>query len=74
LYIVLWEGFFSGYLSGVRMLSIRHYAIALMHALDERRFANIDHLPPLAAVILSSLVIGGFLSLSIRRLRRMDVP
>ena len=40
LYIVLWEGFFSGFVSGVRLLSIRHYAIALMHGLDERRFAG----------------------------------
>ena len=74
LYIILWEGFFSNYLSGVRMLSIRYYAIALMHAMDERRFATIDHLPALAAVILSTLVIGGFLFLSVRRLRTMDVP
>ena len=40
LYIVLWEGFFSGFVSGVRLLSIRHYAIALMHGLDARRFAS----------------------------------
>jgi ABC-2 type transport system permease protein len=74
LYIVLWEGFFSGFVSGVRLLSIRHYAIALMHAMDERRFAAASHPSATAAVILSALVIGGFLLLSIRRLRRMDVP
>src|SRR6476661_7862889 len=44
LYIVLWEGFFSGFVSGVRLLSIRHYAIAVMHGLDPRRFAGGDHL------------------------------
>ena len=49
LYIVLWEGFFSGFVAGVRLLSIRHYAIA-------------------------ALVFGGFLLLSVRRLRRIDVP
>ena len=43
LYIVLWEGFFSGFVSGVRLL-IRHYAIGLMHGLDARRFAGTDHL------------------------------
>ena len=74
LYIVLWEGFFSGFVSGVRLLSIRFYAIDLMHAIDPRRFANGDHLNAIAAVVLSSLVIGGFLWLSIRRLHRMDVP
>jgi ABC-2 type transport system permease protein len=74
LYIVLWEGFFSGFVSGVRLLSIRYYAIALMHAMDPRRFATSDHLGPAAAMIMAALVIGGFLLLSVRRLRTMDVP
>jgi ABC-2 type transport system permease protein len=74
LYIVLWEGFFSGFVSGVRLLSIRHYAIALMHELDPRRFAGGDRLSLTVALIMSVLVFGGFLVLSIRRLRRMDVP
>ena len=74
LYIVLWEGFFSGFVSGVRLLSIRHYAIALMHALDDRRFASADHLSAAAAIAVSALVIGGFLTLANRRLRKMDVP
>ena len=74
LYIVLWEGFFSGFVSGVRLLSIRHYAIALMHAMDERRFASSDHLSASVAIGVATLVIGGFLALANRRLRRMDVP
>ena len=74
LYIVLWEGFFSGFVSGVRLLSIRHYAIALMHGLDERRFASGDHLSLGLAIAASAIVVAGFLLLSIRRLRRMDVP
>jgi ABC-2 type transport system permease protein len=74
LYIVLWEGFFSGFVSGVRLLSIRHYSLALMHALDERRFADAQH--PGTAVVagIAMLVFGGFLLLSVRRLRTMDVP
>jgi ABC-2 type transport system permease protein len=74
LYIVLWEGFFSGFVEGVRLLSIRHYAIALMHGLDERRFAWGSRLSLTAVTITAILVFGGFLWLSIRRLRRMDVP
>jgi ABC-2 type transport system permease protein len=74
LYIVLWEGFFSGFVSGVRLLSIRHYAIALMHGLDGRRFAAMSHLSLGAAIVVSIAVFAGFLFLSIRRLRRMDVP
>lgn len=74
LYIVLWEGFFSGFVSGVRLLSIRHYAIALMHGIDERRFAFGSQLSWTAALVMATLVFGGFLLLSIRRLRRMDIP
>src|SRR5688572_23059209 len=74
LYIVLWEGFFSGFVSGVRLLSIRHYATALMHGMDSRRFAEGNHLSPTVAIVMSLLVFGGFLLSSVRRLRRMDVP
>ena len=59
---------------GVRLLSIRHYAIALMHGLDERRFAGADHPSPAVALILVTLVIVGFSLLSVRHLRKMDVP
>jgi ABC-2 type transport system permease protein len=74
LYIVLWEGFFSGFVSGVRLLSIRHYAITLMHGLDVRRFASATDMSFGVAIAMAVLVFGGFLVSSIRRLRRMDVP
>ena len=74
LYIVLWEGFFSGFVAGVRLLSIRHYAIALMHGLDERRFAAGNHLSLPAAAAVSLVVFAGFVMLTVRKLRRMDVP
>jgi ABC-2 type transport system permease protein len=74
LYIVLWEGFFSGFVEGVRLLSIRHYAIALMHGMDPRRFGHTHHLGLGLAIAVSVALVGGFLFLSIRRLRRMDVP
>lgn len=74
LYIVLWEGFFSGFVEGVRLLSIRHYAIALMHGIDARRFAGSDRLSLAVVLVTSAVVFAGFVFLSIRRLRRMDVP
>lgn len=74
LYIVLWEGFFTGYVSGVRLLSIRYHAIALMHGLDARRFAVEEHVSLGVATAFAAVVIGGFLALTVRRLRRMDVP
>lgn len=74
LYIVLWEGFFSGFVSGMRLLSIRHYAIGLMHGLDPRRFATGDNLSLGVSIALCTIVFAGFLLLAVRRLRRMDVP
>jgi ABC-type transport system involved in multi-copper enzyme maturation permease subunit len=74
LYIVVWEGFVSGFVSGVRMLSIRHYTMGLMHAIDPRRFAGSDVMQAMAAVAVSVAVFTGFVVLAIRRLRRMDIP
>ena len=74
LYIVLWEGLFSGFVSGVRLLSIRHYAIGVMHGLDERRFAQSTHLSLAAVTVVCVVVFATFVFLSIRRLRRMDIP
>jgi ABC-2 type transport system permease protein len=74
LYIVLWEGLFSGFVSGVRLLSIRHFSIGLMHGLDERRFAAGNHLGLTAVVTISAIVFTGFWYLSVRQLRRMDIP
>ncbi|HSM05134.1 MAG TPA: ABC transporter permease [Longimicrobiales bacterium] len=74
LYIVLWEGFFSGYVSGIRFLSIRHYAIALMNGLDPRRFVGDPHVGLVGALTVSVGVVALFGWLTTRRLRRMDVP
>jgi ABC-2 type transport system permease protein len=74
LYIVLWEGLFSEFVGGARLLSIRHYAIAVMHGVDPRRFAMHDHVPLAAALAVSAAVFGGFLWLTVKRLRTMDVP
>lgn len=74
LYIVLWEGFFSGYVSGIRFLSVRHFSIALAHGLDPRRFVDAPHVGLGAAIGVSVGVLALFTLLSTRRLRRMDVP
>ena len=74
LYVFLWEGIFSSFVGGVRFLSIRHYSIALMHGLDDRRFAESDNLSFGVAIGASIAVFAIFLLLSVRRLRRMDVP
>lgn len=73
-YVVLWEELFAGFVSGARLLSIRHHAVALMHGFDARRFAEAGTLEFDTAVVMSALVFTGFLWLTVRRLRRMDVP
>lgn len=74
LYIVVWEGLFSGFVSGVRLLSLRHFSIGLMHGLDNRRFADGNHLGLVPVVAVCTIVVSAFLWLSIRRLRKMDIP
>lgn len=74
LYIVLWEGFFSGFVSGIRFFSIRQYTAALMNGMDPRRFADGQHVPMAAAIAVAVVVTGFFFVLATRRLKRMDVP
>jgi ABC-2 type transport system permease protein len=74
LYIVVWEGFFSGFVMGARLLSISHTSIALMHGLDPRRFAFDNHPGLLPVSIVATLVFVGFAYASVRRLKTMDVP
>ena len=73
-YIVLWEGFLAQFLAGVRGLSIKFHAIALMHALDARRFAEFRHPGGVTASLVAAALVAGFLALATRRLRTMDVP
>ena len=74
LYVVVWEGFFAGFVAGARLLSIRYTSVALMHALDERRFAWAPQPSASVVMVVTLLLLGGFVSLAVRRLRRMDVP
>jgi hypothetical protein len=45
-----------------------------MHAFDARRFASFDNLSAPVAAGISIAIVAGFLLLSVRRLRTMDVP
>ena len=38
------------------------------------RFASGDHLSAVASIVVAVVVVGGFLALANRRLRKMDVP
>ncbi len=76
IYAVLWEGVISSLISGVRYLSIRAYALSVMHAVDASaglgRIGNrLVELP--VALAAAALMVTGFLLLTIHRLKRMDV-
>jgi hypothetical protein len=71
---VVWEGFFSGFVRGARLLSISHAAIAMMHGMDPRRFAFDIHPAFLSVSTVAFLAFAAFAYASVRRLKTMDVP
>lgn len=75
-YVFLWEGLLSTFISGVRYLSVRGYTLAIMNGLDENGLETLSdrviEFP--AAVVGAALVTVVFLLLTVYRLRRMDVP
>jgi ABC-2 type transport system permease protein len=74
-YVFVWEASLAAYLDGVRFLSVRRYALGLVHGLDANRLATID--VPLGAGASTAgvaVVLIGFTALAVRKLSRMDVP
>ena len=76
LYVFVWEGLFSGFVSGIKNLSIREYTVGIAPLIDDGRFAATDQDTVGAMVAIGgvAIVLVAFLLLSVRRLQRMDVP
>ena len=76
LYVFLWEGVLSSLLEGVRYLSVRAYATALMAGIDESRLGVLKDtsIEPTAAIVGVVAVSVVFFLMAVVRLRRMDVP
>jgi ABC-2 type transport system permease protein len=76
LYVFVWEGLFGTFVNGIKYLSIRQYTLGIAKAVDASRFADPDQkiLGAGAAVVGAAVVTIGFTLLTVRRLRRMDVP
>jgi ABC-2 type transport system permease protein len=76
IYVFLWEGLISSFLGGVRYLSVRGYTLAILHGIDDRSFEalgqRVIEFP--AALVGAAAVTAVFFWLTVRRLRRMDVP
>ena len=74
-YVFLWEGLVSGFLNGVRYLSVRGYTLGIIHGLDKDEFAELSgtiELPAAIAGVVAVTII--FFWLAVRRLGRMDIP
>lgn len=76
IYVFLWEGVLSTFLGGVRYLSVRGYTLAILHGIDEKSFEvlgqRVIEFP--AGIVGAAAVTIVFFLLTVRRLRRMDVP
>ena len=76
IYVFLWEGVISSFIHGVDYLSVRGYTLAIMHGIDETGLEALSfrviEFP--AAMVGAIVVTLAFYLLTVRRLRRMDVP
>ena len=75
-YVFLWEFLFTGFVSGIRFLSIRAYMMGIVRGIDDERFQeNADIIISLPVSLIVLIVISVlFTALAVRRLQRMDVP
>jgi ABC-2 type transport system permease protein len=75
-YVFLWEGVLSTFLGGIRYLSVRGYTLAILHGIDGEAFRSLGprviEFP--AALVGTGAVTLCFVWLTVRRLRRMDIP
>ncbi len=76
LYVFIWEALVATFLDGARYFSVRAYALSIMHNIDSATFealgGRVIKFP--AAIAGAVIVVGVFFLLTVRRLRRMDVP
>ena len=75
-YVFLWEALLTALLPGLRYLSVRSYTVGVMHSLDDTTFAALgENALTLPAALAGAGIVGAvFFVLTVRRLRRMDVP
>lgn len=74
-YVFVWEAVLSSMLGGSRFLSVRQYALATVHGLDEERLRDaMVQLTLAQGLVGAAAAVAVFLLLTVRRLGRMDVP
>ena len=74
-YVFVWEAVLAAYLDGIRFLSVRRFALAVIEGLDDRRLRTLDlSLGTGAGAVGAAIVIVAFTALAVRKLRRIDIP
>ena len=75
-YVLVWEGILSSFLTGVRYLSVRGYTLSLLHGIDSTNFEILeDRVIAFPAAIIGAVGVAlVFFFLAQHRLRTMDVP
>ena len=72
-YVFVWEAWLAAYLDGIRFLSVRRFALALVSGLDSGSLPDVQ-LSLGAGAAGAAIVLVGFAALTVRKLRRLDVP
>ena len=74
-YVLVWEGLLSSFLTGVRYLSVRGYTLSLLHGIDATNFGILeDRVIAFPAAIVGAVGVAlVFFFLAQYRLRTMDV-
>ena len=77
-YVFLWEVSITSLFAGLRFLSVRQYALGVIHGLDDQRLRMVEagnvELDLVPALIGAAIVVLLFGWLTERRLRLMDIP
>jgi ABC-2 type transport system permease protein len=74
-YVFVWEAVLAAYLDGVRYLSVRRFALAVVQGIDDTRLQGLGDSPSgRAGGLLVGVLVAVFALLAVRRLRRLDVP
>jgi ABC-2 type transport system permease protein len=75
-YVFLWEALLTSFPLGLGILSVRSYTVSIMYGIDETNLAELDQfsIRLATAAVGAGIVTVLFFYLTVRRLRRMDVP
>ncbi len=73
-YLLVWEAALSTFLGGTRFLSVRQYTLAVIKGLDEDRLRDsVVELGLIEGMAAAALITVLFVTLTVRRLERMDI-